>query len=72
MIRMPGSSFQGTPSPLTADEMALREELTAHVRKLGGEIGERNLAHYPRLLQAAQYIQDTLAHSGYEVRRDNY
>jgi hypothetical protein len=72
MIRMPGSSFKGTPSPLTRDELALRAELAGDVQKLGGEIGERNLAHYPRLLQAAQYIEDSLAHSGYHVRRDNY
>jgi hypothetical protein len=72
MIRMPGSSFKGTPSPLTTNELALRAELAGDVQKLGGEIGERNLAHYPRLLQAAQYIEDSLAHSGYHVRRDNY
>jgi hypothetical protein len=72
MIRMPGSSFKGTPSPLTPDEMTLRGELAAHVQKLGGEIGERNVAHYPRLLKAAQYIEDSLAGSGYQVRRDNY
>ena len=72
MIRMPGTSFKGAPSPLTTDELTLRAELARDVQKLGGEIGERNLAHYPRLLKAAQYIEDSLAHSGYHVRRDNY
>lgn len=72
MIRMPGSSFQGIPQPLTADETKLRDELRVHVQKLAGEIGERNVAHYPRLLEAAQYIESSLADSGYQVRRDNY
>jgi Zn-dependent M28 family amino/carboxypeptidase len=72
MIRMPGRSFRGSPAPLTAGEMTLRDELVGHVQKLGGEIGERNVAHYPRLLEAAQYIESSLAQSGYQVRRDNY
>lgn len=50
----------------------LRTELIAHVQKLGGEIGERNLAHYPQLQQAAQYIEGDLVSSGWKVRRDEY
>ena len=49
MIRMPGRSFHGPAPQLTPDEMTLRHELVAHVQKLAGEIGERNLAHYRRL-----------------------
>ena len=57
MIRMPGRSFHGVTPRLTPDEMTLREELIVHVHKLADEIGERNLPHYPRLLEAAQYVE---------------
>jgi len=72
MIRMPGRSFYGPAPQLTPDEVTLRDELVAHVQKLAGEIGERNLSHYPRLLEAAQYIETDLNRAGYQVRRDNY
>jgi len=72
MIRMPGESFQGTASPLTPAEEALRVELIIHVQTLGSEIGERNLAHYPQLLSAAQYIEDQLSQAGWKVRWDEY
>ena len=72
MIRMPGRSFHGPAPQLTPDEMTLRHELVAHVQKLAGEIGERNLAHYPRLTEAAHYIETELTAAGYQVRRDNY
>ncbi len=60
MIRMPGESFRGKAPPLSGDEKKLRDELISHVQKLGGEIGERNLAHYPQLQSAAQYIESEL------------
>ena len=72
MIRMPGRSFRGPAPQLTPDEMTLRDELVAHVQKLAGEIGERNLAHYPRLAEAAHYIETELTGAGYQVRRDSY
>ncbi len=72
MIRMPGRSFHGPAPQLTPEEMTLRDELVAHVQKLAGGIGERNLSHYPRLLEAAQYIETDLTGAGYRVRRDNY
>jgi len=72
MIRMPGKSFRGTAPPLTAEENALRTELVAHVQKLSGEIGERNLRLYPQLQSAAEYIESDLARFGWKVRRDEY
>lgn len=72
MIRMPGKSFRGTAAPLSDEETALRAELVAHVQKLGGEIGERNLARYPRLVEASEYIESQLSAAGWKVRRDNY
>lgn len=72
MIRMPGRSFCGPRPELTQNEVKLRDELATQVQKLAGEIGERNLSHYPRLLEAAQYIEAQLLADGYQVRRDNY
>ena len=71
MIRMPGNNPRSA-APLTAEESALRAELVAHVQKLGGEIGERNLTRYPQLQMAAQYIENELAGSSWKVRRDKY
>ncbi len=70
MIHMPGSSFRQSPPSLSAAEQRLREELVGHVRMIAGEIGERNLARYPQLNAAAQYIENQLA--GWNVRRDSY
>src|SRR5205814_10343576 len=72
MIRMPGKSFNGTALPLTSKERELRAEMIAHVQKLGGAIGERNLGHYPQLEMAAHYIESDLTRSGWKVRRDEY
>ena len=71
MIRMPGESH-GAARLLTKGESALRAELIAHVQKLGGEIGERNLTRFPELQRAAQYIEGELRGTGWTVRRDEY
>jgi hypothetical protein len=67
---MPGGSFHKSQPPLTAEEVSLRDELVAHVGKLGGEIGERNLARYVQLRAAAQYIESQFR--GWKLRRDSY
>jgi Zn-dependent M28 family amino/carboxypeptidase len=72
MIRMPGRNFNGIAAPLSADEQKLRAELVAHVQKLGGEIGERNLVRYPQLEEAARYIETEFTAAGWKVRRDEY
>lgn len=72
MIRMLGKSFRGDAAPLSPEEQTLRIELVDHVRKLGGEIGERNLSRYPQLQAAAQYIEEELGQTGCTVRRDSY
>lgn len=72
MIRMPGKSFRGAPPPLTPDESALSRELAADVRKLAGEIGERNVQHYRELVSAADFIDRSFVDAGLRVRRDGY
>jgi Zn-dependent M28 family amino/carboxypeptidase len=58
--------------PLSADEVALREELRADVRKLAGEIGERNMWHYQQLNAAADFIENSFSRAGLHPRRDSY
>src|SRR5204863_471566 len=58
-IRMPGRNISNAAA-LSATELALRDELKADVEKLAGEIGERNMNRYPRLLAAAEFIESSL------------
>jgi Zn-dependent M28 family amino/carboxypeptidase len=50
-------SLSGPLSPLTAGEEALGARLERHVRRLAGEIGERNVWREPALEAAAQYLE---------------
>ena len=70
-MRMPGKNVS-TAGPLSPDEVALREELRANVEKLAGEIGERNMWHYPQLNAAADFIEDSFSRGGLRTRRDSY
>jgi hypothetical protein len=71
LLRMPGRKVF-TTAPLSVDEIALREELRADVQKIAGEIGERNMAHYPQLLAAADFIESSFSRAGFQPRRDSY
>jgi Zn-dependent M28 family amino/carboxypeptidase len=68
---MPGKNISKA-APLSPDEVTLREELRADVQKLAGEIGERNLRHYPQLNAAADFIENSFARAGLYPRRDSY
>src|SRR5437016_8858853 len=68
---MPGKNILKA-APLSPDEVGLREELRASVQKLAGEIGERNMWHYPQLNAAANFIEDSLSRAGFRPRRDSY
>ena len=70
-MRMPGKNVSKA-GPLSPDEVMLREELRANVQKLAGEIGERNMWHYPQLNAAADFIEDSFSRAGLRTRRDSY
>ncbi len=72
MIRMPGESYQDPLPPLTGEERSLERELRTSVNALAGDIGERNLFTYDKLVTAADYIGAALAGYGYEVHRQGY
>jgi hypothetical protein len=59
-------------APLSEHEAELRGELIADVQVLGGEIGERNMAHYPQLIAAADFIEQSLGRAGLDPRRESY
>lgn len=50
----------------------LQKRLPAHVEKLAGEIGERNVFHPARLAEAADYIEQQWQALGYAVHRQVY
>ena len=70
-MRMPGKNIPKA-APLSVDEVALREELRANVQKLAGEIGERNMWHYPQLNASADFIEDSFLSAGLHPRRETY
>ena len=72
MIQMPGKSYHGPLPALAEAEISLQRELQAHVEKLAGEIGERNLIWYKNLTAAAEYIEATFNKAGYAVHQHGY
>src|SRR5207302_5201063 len=72
MVRMPGRSYRGPLPPLSAGQIALRDELRADVQRLASEIGERNLEHYDTLREAADFIEKSFAHAGCKPHRQSY
>ena len=70
-VRMPGRNI-AIATLLSEAEIALRAELAADVQTLAGEIGERNLQHYPQLNAAADFIEGSFSRAGLQPRRDSY
>jgi hypothetical protein len=70
-VRMPGKNISNA-TPLSSAEIELRDELIADVQTLAGEIGERNMEHYPQLNTAADFIENSFSRAGLQPRRDSY
>jgi hypothetical protein len=70
-VRMPGKTISSATS-LSSAEVELQAELIADVQTLGGEIGERNMARYPQLNAAADFIENSFSGAGLHPRRDTY
>ena len=67
MIRMPLKSYSGELAALTEEQQVLRDELKAHVEKLAGTIGERNIFQPAALKSAVRYIESTFTNAGLTV-----
>lgn len=72
ITHMPGASYSGPLPPLSTEESRIRDRLLGHVQTLAGHIGERHLWHYPALLAAADYIEDTFVQLGYRPEDEAY
>ncbi len=70
-MRMPGKKTLRAAT-LSPEEIALRDELKADVWKLAGEIGERNMWHYAKLNEAAEFIEGAFQQAGLQPRRHSY
>ena len=65
MIAMPGKSFQGELSPLSADDAVLSERLKNHVAAVAS--AEHNTRRPENLEASARYIEAALVRTGYAV-----
>ena len=68
---MPGKNVSSA-APLSSAEIKLRDELIVDVQMLAGQIGERNMEHYPQLNAAADFIESSFSKAGFRPRRDSY
>lgn len=66
MTVMPGRSHSGPLPPLGAEGQEIRHRLERHVRRLGGEIGERHALRPEALQAAAAYLEEELRALGLE------
>jgi len=57
---------------LSAEEAQAAKRLEGDVRMLAGKIGERNMWHFERLEQAAEYIETELRAAGWAVSAQEY
>lgn len=72
LTQMPLRSYAGALPQLTAEELELRNRLSAEVVHLSIDIGDRSLLH-PRSLQAASdYLSSSLRVQGYRVTENPY
>ncbi len=72
MIGMPGESFRGPLPALDGNGTKLAGDLRRWVVRLAGEIGERNLDRYPKIQEAADFIEAELSASGLRVERQAF
>lgn len=72
VLRMPGHSHSGPLKPLTDGERQTRDRLAAHVERLAGDIGERNMWRRESLAAAAGYIEAEFRALGFAVASQTY
>jgi hypothetical protein len=68
----PGQSFSGPLAELTDHESSLAASLRKDVEHLAGDIGERSMACYAKLVEAAAFIEKSLGDDGFKVERQTY
>ncbi|HEY2148766.1 MAG TPA: M28 family peptidase [Pirellulales bacterium] len=68
----PGKSYNGPLAPLDEHESALAKSLKSDVEKLAGDIGERSMSRYAKLVESAAFIEKSLHGAGFQVSRQSY
>ncbi|OGV48446.1 MAG: hypothetical protein A2X49_15960 [Lentisphaerae bacterium GWF2_52_8] len=71
-IKMPGHSFPSSVFTPSDSEKALALELRRDVEKLATEIGPRNLEHYDKLNEAANWLAQEFRNAGCSVSEQSY
>lgn len=69
-VSVPGTSWSGTPGPLTAEEAALAANLRRHVEAIASR--EHNVFKPAELEASAQYIEKVFADIGYAVAAQRF
>ena len=69
---MPGHSHEGELPDLTPEEQEIARRLRAHVGRLAGEIGERNMKRFEALQASADYIESMFKQIGLPVASHDY
>ncbi|MBY0359831.1 MAG: M20/M25/M40 family metallo-hydrolase [Candidatus Obscuribacterales bacterium] len=72
VVRMPGSSHAGVLSGMSAEEMALVEELRQHLQVLAVDIGDRSLRCPQAQAAAIAYIDTCFRSAGYQTEKQLY
>jgi Zn-dependent M28 family amino/carboxypeptidase len=60
------------PHTITADLRRQEEGLRQYIDRLASSIGERNIYRYPKLCEAAAFIEQSFLDAGYQPRRQEY
>jgi Zn-dependent M28 family amino/carboxypeptidase len=72
ITKMPGASYQGSVTPLSAYENSIQERLYSHVSILSQNIGERHVDAYENLIKAADFIREEFKSIGYQPQKQTY
>jgi len=72
MIRMPGKSYKDILPPLTKIEKSYIDQLKHDLKKLGSDIGERNVFIPTKLDEAATFLETSFEKVGYTPKRQTF
>jgi len=72
MIKMPGKSYNDMLPPLTEIEKSYSDQLKHDLKKLGNDIGERNLFIPNKLNEAATFLETSFTEAGYKAKRQTF
>jgi Zn-dependent M28 family amino/carboxypeptidase len=72
MIKMPGKTYSDKLPPLTETEKSYIDQLKYDLKKLGRDIGERNVFIPTKLNEAATFLETSFTKAGYKAKRQTF